>query len=881
MSAQPAINDSSYLAILDALDAVVYVADLETYELLFLNRKARETFGGSIGETCWHSLQKDQAGPCSFCTNQFLLNEQGQPSPPYVWEFQNTLNGEWWECRDQAVKWSDGRYVRLEIATICTQRKLAEEGLKRYQHIVSASDDHMSFLDRNYIYQTVNKAYLKAHQKTYEGIVGCSVVELLGADIFNNKIKAKLDRCLAGETIRYQDWFAFPGSGSCFMDIQYVPHREEDGTVSGIILSSHDQTELELSRLKTLAQEIKYRTLLDGQRDAIFLHKLRPEGFACFSEVNQAAVDRYGYSRDEFVRVTPADITLKEDVAGLGSKENLQALKEQRHRLFETTHITKAGEYIPVEISATVIDLEGVSYILSHVRDISERKEAESQRERLQRAIEQSGELIVITDADGRIQYVNPAVEAITGYSAAEVLGENPRLLQSGFHDQDFYRDLWDRLTSGQTWHGRLRNKKKDGSVYTEEATISPVIGEKGAIVNYVAAKKDITEQLKKDAQLKQSHKMEALGTLVGGVAHNFNNILAIVLGSLEMMQRKSDQPAIEKYIDQSKTACLRARDLVIKLFSYCQQSECGTKQLSLPSVIDETIALLYSTLPESISVERDISLESLQTNIEGDASAIQECLINICNNAVYAMEGQGVLSLKADVVTVRAEDIPQQYSASPGIFVRIGISDSGCGMDEKTQERIFDAFFTTKPVNEGTGLGLSTVQGIVRNHQGLIKLQSSSQQGSTFELYFPAVETSLPAQKAENVLSEKSPAGAGAVLLVEDDLSVAQLEEEMLEELGYQATVMTDSRQALEHFREHSDHYRLLISDQSMPGLCGIELIRAVRKIRPELPVILCTGYSHLVNEAETLSVRIDAVCAKPLKFSTLAQTMATVLNE
>lgn len=761
MAGQPTLVDSRYLDILDALDAVVYVADLDTYEILFLNRKARETSGAHVGGICWRELQKDQRGPCPFCTNSLLLNAQGEPNPPYVWEFQNTLNGEWWECRDQALTWSDGRRVRLEIATNITLRKSredawnqAEEKLEKYRKIVSATDDKMSYLDRGYVYQVVNDAYLEAHHKDYDAIVGHSVEELVGAEAFQTQLKPNLDRCLAGEKIRYQAWFDFPGNGPRFMDVQYIPDREADGTVAGIIVSSHDLTEL---------------------------------------------------------------------------------------------------------------------------------KEAQRQQERLLQAIDQSGELVVITDAEARIEYVNPAFERITGYSFAEVIGRNPRILRSGEHDADFYQRLWQHLSHGKTWQGRFRNKKKDGSIYTEAATISPVLDEKGAIVNYVAAKRDITEQLEKDQQLQQFHKMEAIGTLAAGVAHNFNNFLAVVLGSLEMARIKADQPhRVKEYVEQGKTACMRARDLVRKLLAYSRQDETWKKELSIAEIIEETLSLLSGTLPGGIMIERKISPESSRAKVMGNAGGIQECLINLCNNAANAMGERGALTILLDLLSLRQEDIPRQYTARPGTFVRLRVKDTGCGMDRQVQERAFDAFYTTRSLSEGTGLGLSSVQGIVYQHQGLIKLYSTPGRGTTFDLYFPVSEMSAAGTEiTEPDQLQEIPNGSGTVLLVEDDPLVAGIGRDILLELGYQPTVMTDSREALDYFRTNSDHFQLLISDYSMPGLSGLELIREIRRIRPDLPTVLCTGHIHLLADQQVAQAGINACCAKPLELSKLAQTLNSLLPQ
>ncbi len=381
-------------------------------------------------------------------------------------------------------------------------------------------------------------------------------------------------------------------------------------------------------------------------------------------------------------------------------------------------------------------------------QDITERTQIERVKERLLRAVDQSGEAIVITDPEGTIQYVNPAFIAITGYSFEEAVGQNPRVLKSGKHSADFYRQMWSTLTSGTTWHGQLYNKKKDGTCYTEDATISPVKNTKGNIVNYVAVKRDVSQQIiaaaehaKLEEQLRQKQKMEAVGYMAGGMAHNCNNNLSIILGNIELSQMKLPEDSeIAPLLKNAKTAILQSRDLVLKILTYSRQGIQNRSPIQLSAIIDESIAQLQSTLPTTVRLQRQISPESGDNIILADSSRIQEALTNLCNNAVRAMNGKGELKILLSTVELSAKEIPAQYEASPGGYAKLSVQDNGCGMATEMLDKIFDPFFSTKEEYKGAGMGLATVQGIVAQHGGVIKVNSIPNQGTVFDLYFPSI---------------------------------------------------------------------------------------------------------------------------------------------
>ncbi len=501
------------------------------------------------------------------------------------------------------------------------------------------------------------------------------------------------------------------------------------------------------------------------------------------------------------------------------------------------------------------------------------------EKERLSLAIEQSSETILITDKGGQIRYVNPAFEKITGYKCHDVFGKNPRFLKSGQQDEAVYKDMWGALSRGEVWSGELINKKKDGTFYIEDVTISPVFDNGGGIVNYIAVKRDITHEVEMEDQLRQKYIMEAVGLMAGGIAHNFNNNLAIILGNVELSQiRLPEGSGVAEYLNNAKIAIMRSRDLVQQILTYSRDGEGVKLPVQLPLLIDETIKLLRSTLPATIDLQKAISASCYSTTIHADSSRVQEALINLCNNAVYAMDEQGILTIGLDAVQLHAQEIPAQFVCLPGRYVKLSIHDTGSGIAPEHVDKVFDPFFTTKDVNEGTGMGLATVHSIIAQHNGMIKVASHPGEGTTFELYFPMVEQGQSEQVSpiENVL----PRGDERILFVDDDEMLSQLGETMLSEMGYQVTAMTSSVSALELFRSNPDSFDLVITDQTMPELCGKDLIENMLKVRPDLATILCTGFSSKIDKEAAEALGCKAFCMKPLNVSELVELVREVLD-
>jgi PAS domain S-box-containing protein len=509
------------------------------------------------------------------------------------------------------------------------------------------------------------------------------------------------------------------------------------------------------------------------------------------------------------------------------------------------------------------------------------------ERTRLATAIEQAAETIVITDLNGSIQYVNPAFEKTTGYQREEAIGRNPRILQSGKHDAEFYRELWDALPRGEVWRGRFTNKRKDGSLYEEEATITPIRGARGEIINYVAVKRDVTREAELEARLRQTQKMEAIGTLAGGIAHDFNNILSAILGYADLaIQDAGDSQSVCADIREVIKAGKRAADLVAQILAFSRQAEQDQRPMRLQEVVHEALDLLRGTLPSTIEIREDIDPDC--GPMIGDPTRVHQVVINLCTNAFHAMrEKGGVLEVGVQEIGPTSGLDAAPRNLLPHTHVCLTVRDTGCGMDAATLERIFDPYFTTKKVGEGTGLGLATVHGIVAQHHGAIIVDSRPGKGAAFRIFFPLHGAPpLAAQEAAGPPEDSARPPLLAkegerVLLVDDETVIVDVGRTSLERLGYRVTGCAGSIEALEAFRARPDEFDVVVTNQTMPALTGIELAEEILRIRPDIPIILCTGFSEIVDEQKAKARGIREYAMKPIVADDLAKTIRRVLDD
>lgn len=480
----------------------------------------------------------------------------------------------------------------------------------------------------------------------------------------------------------------------------------------------------------------------------------------------------------------------------------------------------------------------------------------------------------------GKYVYMSPSCERITGYTPEEFIS-NPQLffdlINPDYREAVQQHHLDDNDGKIPAHVMEFPITIKTGDERWIEHHCCAVFDSEGNYIGRRSNNRDVTEQRELEEQLRQKHKMEAVGYMAGGMAHNFNNNLGIILGNVELSQFKVQDPKVQKLLENAKIAILRSRDLVSQIITYSRKGIQNKAPMQLLNIIDETIALLSSTLPTTVKLQKIISPDCNSEFIYADASQIQEILVNLCNNAVHAMNEKGELTIALEPVELSQADIPAQYDGIPGKYAKLSVQDCGCGMPAEMVDKIFDPFFTTKEDYEGAGMGLATVQGIVAQHGGVIKVNSIPNQGTVFNIYFPIVEETATEPTPINT---DMPKGTEKILFVDDDEMLVKLGELALSEMGYTVTTMPESIEALKLFTANPDHFDLVITDQTMPELCGKELIQELKKIRPDLRTILCTGFSSKIDADRAKQQGIDAFCMKPFDFPELLQTVRRVLD-
>jgi two-component system, cell cycle sensor histidine kinase and response regulator CckA len=505
-------------------------------------------------------------------------------------------------------------------------------------------------------------------------------------------------------------------------------------------------------------------------------------------------------------------------------------------------------------------------------------RRSEEAQKRLAIAVEQAEEAIMITDLEGTIQYVNPAFEKVTGYSRDETLGKNPRILKSGKQDQEFYRNLWSTVTQGKVWRGRFVNRRKDGTFYREEATISPVRDRSRRIVNFVAVKRDVTQELSLQEQLLQAQKMEAIGTLAGGVAHDFNNLLTVVMGFSELLLAEKDQKNPE-YADLKKIfhAARNGADLVKQLLTFSRKSEPKPVPMNLNKQIVQVEKMLRRTIPKMVDIQLELSADLPRIN--ADPSQIEQVLMNLAVNSRDAMPQNGKLTLKTEALTLDEEYCRLHAEANPGEYVMLEISDTGRGMDKETAAHIFEPFFTTKEVGKGTGLGLAMVYGIVKQHNGHITVYSEVGLGTTFKVYVPAIEGDVEPELEDSGIMPAF--GTETVLLVDDEDLVSDLGARILTKHGYTVLKAANGREALDLFKKERSRISLVILDLIMPEMGGTECLKELLKIDPQVKVLVASGYSADASVKETIQLGAKGFVTKPFRVNELLRDVRRVLDE
>ena len=660
---------------------------------------------------------------------------------------------------------------------------------------------------------------------------------------------------------------------------------DESGDIAKVITSFVDITE----RRKYQQDLIRERDLSQKYLDTAGVILLALDKNGRIKMINRKGCELLGFQsravlgKHWFNNFIPED--LRQETIAMFNE--IMAGMIDKFAYVESPVLSASGEIRLISWFNTVLeDSKGnITGTLSSGEDITEKKASQEAINRLAAIVESSQDAITSKDLDGVITSWNRAAETLYGYGAEEAIGQNIEIVfPEGKKDELKMILRMVRQGKSARIHETVR-QHKDGSLIDFSLSVSPVFDDQGKVIGAATIAHDIADMIKireekekLGLQLRQAQKMEAIGTLAGGIAHDFNNILAAIMGYSELAQDSlpADSEAAE-YIKTVVDSAQRAKELTYQILSFSRQTEHEQVALDLEPIIKEVSKMLRATMPSTIEIKQNVPAGTGE--VMADPVQIHQILMNLCTNAAQAMEESGgVLSIALDVVDIDDSIANEYVDLAPGQYQRLSVGDTGVGMDKEVLERIFEPFYTTKEVGKGTGMGLSVVHGIVKNFGGDITVYSEPGQGSTFHVYLPLADGGQNKEPA--LLIGEVPRGSENILFVDDEPPLVDIGKKTLSRFGYQVQGFTSAQEALEAFKAAPDYFNLLITDYTMPKITGVQLANEILAIKPDLPIIICTGFSERLESTMTQEVKAARLVMKPFMPREIARVVREVLD-
>ena len=625
--------------------------------------------------------------------------------------------------------------------------------------------------------------------------------------------------------------------------------------------------------------EDKYRSLANNLNVGIYRNSAGLKG-KCI-EANPAIVDMFGFdTKEEFLNVRVSELY---KYPADRNKYNAKIVKKGEVRNEELQLRKNDGTSFIGSVSAVAVkDEKGdVKYYDGIIEDITERKLAEASRreveEKYRTVLEANPDPVVLYDIEGRVVYFNPAFTRVFGWRLEERLGEKMDI----FVPKEAWREtkmMIDKVLAGERFSSiETIRYNKAGKIIPVSVSGAIYKDQKGNPIGSVINLRDISYHKKMEAKLQQAQKMEAIGTLAGGIAHDFNNILSPLLGFSEMLRDDlpPDSP-LQSHVDEILHAALRSRNLVRQILAFSRKGDQDLRPIKLHPTVKEAIQLLQSSIPATIDIQQD--LDPGCGVVIADSTQVHQVIMNLATNAYHAMEETGG-RLNVTLQQVRLDSDQALFpELVPGEYALLAVTDTGTGIAKDNLDKIFDPYFTTKEADKGTGLGLSVVQGIVKSCSGYIHINSESGKGTEIQVYLPIMKRTVEDVQVDR--SEPFQGGNENILLVDDEEVIVRMEQQMLERLGYRVTIRTGSVDALEAFKANPDTFDLVVTDMTMPNMTGVQLAGQIKKIRPDIPVILCTGFSHQVDAEKSKALGIEGFVMKPVIMKEIGKVIRKVLD-
>lgn len=737
-----------------------------------------------------------------------------------------------------------GKRLRLTMATDVTTRRRLEQDLRESEARLrlALASTHQGLYDLDV---RTGDAFVTPEYASMLGYDPETFVETNDEWIERlhpeerQKVAEAYRQYLAGETPEYRVEFrqrTADGRWKWILSLGSIVERDAEGAPVRMLGTHTDITAQREADEALRESERRYRELFESNPHPMWVYDIETLAFLA---VNDAAIRKYGYSRVEFAGMTLKDIRPPEETEPL--LKNIEHASGTLQSSGPWCHRARDGSEMLVEITSHAVAWNDRRARLVMAHDVTARVTAEREARQLSRAVEHSPAPVIIANRAGDIEYVNPAFTRVTGYSAGEATGQNPRFLQSGLTPPEEYRRLWTTLMSGGTWRGKFQNRRKTGETYWEMASVSPIVDGNGEITHFVAVKEDITAQRHAEQMLQQAQRMDAIGRLAGGVAHDFNNMLNVILGYTDMvMGRLAATDPLRPDLEEIAAAARRSAELTGQLLTFARRQTIAPKALDLNAVIGDRVKMLRRLVGEDVAFTIVPGADLWSVWI--DPSQIDQILTNLAVNSRDAIAGTGQITVETRNISLGQDALAGRTDVAAGDYVQLLFSDTGCGMDMETASRAFEPFFTTKEPGRGTGLGLSTVYGIVSQNAGTIDIASQPGRGTTFTLSLPR-HTAL-AHDAPVRVESSAVRGDETVLVVEDEPQILRLCQRALADAGYTVLGAGNPTAALVLAAEHTAPIHLLLTDVVMPGMNGKELEERIRETIPSIRTLFMSGY-------------------------------------
>lgn len=659
-----------------------------------------------------------------------------------------------------------------------------------------------------------------------------------------------------------------------WMSTSGIPVFGETGALMGFRGMDTDITRQRTLQQAVLDREAQFVALFENVPVSILLHDAESGEIL---QANSRAWQAYGLNSEEELR--SSNIWNDPPYSGAEALALIQKAAQEGSQVFEWRSVRRDGSELWEIVHLNPFDYDGAKRVLSVSTDITARKQSEKQMRLQAASLEVVSNSILITDGQGLTQWVNPAFVKITGYSAAECIGKTPgSLLGSGVHGAAYFRQMWDTIRRKQPWSGEITNRRRDGGLYVEDLTITPLLDEAGEITHFIAIKQDITERKRLEAEMQQAQKMESIGRLAGGVAHDFNNILSVIQGYTELARDtlEEDHPAHEELL-QVLRASIRASQLTRQLLAFSRRQVLRPEVTDINLIVSDAEKMFRRLIGED--VELIVQLGTAIPKVLADPGQIEQVIMNLVVNARDAMPTGGQISLKTHEVLLSSEQAQHLGSMPAGAAIALEIQDTGTGMAPDTLAHIFDPFFTTKEKGKGTGLGLATVYGIVKQSGGGIRVESALGKGSSFCVYLPAI-TDHAVETPVAKVSEPSVPYSGKILVVEDESDLLKLILSTLRNAAYSAIGVSNGEEAQALLEDPATIFDLLLTDVVMPGLSGKRVGELFLERQPWGKVIYMSGYTDDILSNHGILESNVTLLSKPFQRAALLACVHEALS-